>query len=246
MNDVQRISAKDIQIKLADSIAVTDWYNLLRSVVVSNDFQDIIDRLIYETEEGKRFVPKIKDVLNPFKYCSFEELKVVIIGQDPYPWLFKSPNEMTVADGLAFSCGYTMKKQPSLENIQEAIGRTVYNDPEYLLSPDLKIWADQGVLLLNSALTTQLNKPGTHQEIWAPFINNILDILWHNKKGLVYILLGKVAQQFEELIDEDNNLILKASHPASASYNKTIWDCNDVFNKANNYIASRNKSEIQW
>lgn len=246
MNNLQRISAKDVQIKLTDIITETSWSPLLRSFISGIDFEEIIEQLIYETEQGKRFVPKIKDVLNPFKHCPYNDLKVIIIGQDPYPWLFKSEKELTVADGLAFSCGYTMRKQPSLDKIQEAIGRTVYNDPEYLLTPDLRIWADQGVLLLNSAFTTELNKPGTHYHIWKSFLVYLIDSLNYNNQDIVYILLGKVAQQLEELIDDSKNLILKAQHPAAASYNKTNWDCNDVFNKANAYIASKNKEIIQW
>ena len=112
-------------------------------------------------------------------------------------------------------------------------------------NPDLKYLANQGVLLLNSAFTVEVNKPGTHYHIWKPFMNIILDAICYNKSGIVFILLGKVAQQFEDMITEDN-LILKASHPASAGYNKGIWNCEDVFNKTNEYLKQRGKTIIQW
>jgi len=101
------------------------------------------------------------------------------------------------------------------------------------------------VLLLNSAFTVEVNKPGTHYHIWKPFMNIILDTICYNKSKIVFILLGKVAHQFEDMIN-DGNLILKASHPASAGYNKGVWDCNDVFNKTNEYLLNNDKTVIQW
>ena len=240
MNTTQQINISEIQKKLVETINHTDWYGLLNHFITKSEFQEILEKLVFEVEEGKRFVPKIKNTLNAFKECSFKDLKVVVIGQDPYPWLYKNHPDGTVADGLAFSCGHSMKIQPSLEYIYNAMGK-VPDDR----NPDLKYLANQGVLLLNSAFTVEVNKPGTHYHIWKPFMNIILDAICYNKSGIVFILLGKVAQQFEDMITEDN-LILKASHPASAGYNKGIWNCEDVFNKTNEYLKQRGKTIIQW
>ena len=240
MNTTQQINISEIQKKLVETINHTDWYGLLNHFITKSEFQEILEKLVFEVEEGKRFVPKIKNTLNAFKECSFKDLKVVVIGQDPYPWLYKNHPDGTVADGLAFSCGHSMKIQPSLEYIYNAMGK----EPDDR-NPDLKYLANQGVLLLNSAFTVEVNKPGTHYHIWKPFMNIILDAICYNKSGIVFILLGKVAQQFEDMITEDN-LILKASHPASAGYNKGIWNCEDVFNKTNEYIKQRGKTIIQW
>ena len=240
MNTTQQINISEIQKKLVETINHTDWYGLLNHFITKSEFQEILEKLVFEVEEGKRFVPKIKNTLNAFKECSFKDLKVVVIGQDPYPWLYKNHPDGTVADGLAFSCGHSMKIQPSLEYIYNAMGK----EPDDR-NPDLKYLANQGVLLLNSAFTVEVNKPGTHYHIWKPFMNIILDAICYNKPGIVFILLGKVAQQFEDVITEDN-LILKASHPASAGYNKVIWNCEDVFNKTNEYLKQRGKTIIQW
>jgi uracil-DNA glycosylase len=240
MNTTQQINISEIQKKLVETINHTDWYGLLNHFITKSEFQEILEKLVFEVEEGKRFVPKIKNTLNAFKECSFKDLKVVVIGQDPYPWLYKNHPDGTVADGLAFSCGHSMKIQPSLEYIYNAMGK----EPDDR-NPDLKYLANQGVLLLNSAFTVEVNKPGTHYHIWKPFMNIILDAICYNKPGIVFILLGKVAQQFEDVITEDN-LILKASHPASAGYNKGIWNCEDVFNKTNEYLKQRGKTIIQW
>lgn len=240
MSTIQQINVEEIQKKLANTLSKTAWYNVLNHFITKSEFQEIIEKLIYEVEQGKRFVPKIKNTLNAFKECDLSDLKVVIIGQDPYPWLYKNHPDGSVADGLAFSCGHSMKIQPSLDYIYTALGK----EPDDR-NPDLKYLANQGVLLLNSALTVEVNKPGTHYTIWRPFINIVIDTINHNKSDIVFILLGKVAQQFEDMIS-DKHLVLKASHPASAGYNKGIWNCDDVFNKANNYLKEKDKTIIQW
>lgn len=240
MNTIQQINILETQKKLVQTINHTDWYNVLNHFITKSEFKDILEKLVFEVEQGKRFVPKIKNTLNAFKECSLSDLKVVIIGQDPYPWLYHNHEDGSVADGLAFSCGNSMKIQPSLDYIFKALGKS-----EDDRNPDLKYLANQGVLLLNSALTVELNKPGTHQEIWRPFINIVIDTINFNKSDIVYILLGKVAQQYEDVISS-NSLILKASHPASAAYNRGTWNCDDVFNKTNEYLKQKDKTIIEW
>jgi len=240
MSNIEQINVEEIQKKLVNTISHTEWYNLLNHFITKSEFQEILEALIFQVEEGKRFVPKLKNTLNAFKECSFTNLKVVVIGQDPYPWLYKNHPDGTIADGLAFSCGHSMKIQPSLQFMFDALDKS-----EEDRNPNLKYLANQGVLLLNSAFTVEVNKPGTHYHIWKPFMNIILDTICYNKSKIVFILLGKVAHQFEDMIN-DGNLILKASHPASAGYNKGVWDCNDVFNKTNEYLLNNDKTVIQW
>ena len=240
MSNIQQINVEEIQKKLIDKLSNTEWYSALNHFITKSEFAEIIEKLIYEVEQGKRFVPKIKNTLNAFIECDLKDLKVVIIGQDPYPWLYKNHPDGTIADGIAFSCSNSMKVQPSLQYIFDALGKS-----EEDRNPDLRYLANQGVLLLNSALTVEVNKPGTHYHIWKPFINIVIDTINFNKSDIIYILLGKVAHQYEDIIS-DKNIVLKASHPASAAYNKGIWDCNDVFNKTNEHLKEKNKTIIQW
>jgi uracil-DNA glycosylase len=243
MNNLQ-INSKEIQTKLEKILSEKDWYTALKPFINSNDFTEIIDKLILEVENKKRFVPKLKDIFNPFMFCNLQDLKVVIIGQDPYPMLQTNNNlEQSVADGIAFSCSYTMKEQPLLTKIFDAIQST---DSSYERNPDLSRWSKQGVLLLNTALTTQLNKPGTHYEIWKPFLSFVLDYLYWNKTDLVFILMGKVAGEWEDLINDSNSLIIKTTHPVSASYNNTDWDCKNCFNRANKFLSDQGKDQIIW
>jgi len=129
----------------------------------------------------------------------------------------------------------------------EAIEETVFYGYPTHQDPDLTRWANQGVLMLNSALTTQVDKVGTHYDIWKDFIAYVLDMLSLTNSGLIFMLLGSKAQELEPLISQ-HHYVLKASHPASAAYTKTTWDCNDIFNKANEILGKNNgpQYKIQW
>lgn len=241
MNTTQ-INPIVIQEKLNAILKSSDWYTALSHFTTSSDFTEIVEKLIEEKEKGLRFVPMMKDVFNPFIKCKLENLKVVIIGQDPYPMLHPIKEGYTVADGLAFSCSNTMKEQPSLTKIFDSLN---YDNTDKR-NPDLTRWADQGVLLLNNALTTQLNKPGTHYEIWKEFLSFVLDYLYWNKPDIVFILMGKVASEWEDFINDSNSFTIITEHPASACYKKTDWDSKNCFNRANKFLVDHNKEPIIW
>lgn len=236
----QTVDLAEIKCKLIEKLTPSNWATKLRGFIMSSDFDKILDNLLQERDAGKRFTPPLKYTFRAFEECPEKELKVVMIGQDPYP-------HMGVADGIAFSCGLTGKPQPSLKNMFEAIEETVFQGYPTHQDPDLTRWAKQGVLMLNSALTTQIDKVGTHYDIWKDFIMYVLDMLSLTNSGLIFILLGTKAQELESVIGQ-NHYILKASHPASAAYTKTVWDCNDIFNKANEILAKNNgpQYKIQW
>ena len=234
----QTVDLQQIKAKLIEKLQPSGWATKLRGFVMSSDFDKIIETLYNERESGKRFTPPLKHVFRAFEECPLDSLKVVIVGQDPYPYL-------GVADGIAFSCGLTQKPQPSLQQIFQALSRTIPDANTD--NPDLTRWANQGVLLLNSALTCQVDKPATHQHIWHDFMMYLIDILTLSNSGLIFCLLGKQAQELESVITPAH-YILKASHPASASYSGGTWDCNDIFNKVNVILTENNGPShiINW
>lgn len=236
----QEINLEEIKCKLIEKLISSGWSTKLRGFMQSSDFDQILETLYQQREQGKRFTPPLKHVFRAFEECPEKDLKVIIIGQDPYP-------SMNVADGIAFSCGLTGKPQPSLKFIFQEVERTVYQDWPTYQDPDLKRWANQGVLLINTALTCEIDKVGSHYNIWNDFIMYLLDMLNLTKSGLIFILLGAKAQELEAVLGQ-NHYILKASHPASAAYNGGKWDCNDVFNKANEILKQQNESGlfINW
>ena len=122
------------------------------------------------TNDGKRFTPPLKDIFKAFEECPYDKLKIIIVSQDPYP-------SFGIADGIAFSCSKTNDIQPNLKFILEEINKTVYDNQIISKDPDLKRWSNQGVLLLNTALTTTIGKSGQHYNIWKPFIAYLFDHL---------------------------------------------------------------------
>lgn len=233
------IDVKEIQNKLVEKLRSSGWAAVLKGFIMSSDFEKVIKDLWDQVDDGKRFTPQLKLVFTAFEECSWDSLKVVIIGQDPYP-------QLGVADGISFSCSITEKEQPSLKYLRDAIQRTVYDPIPEPRQSDLRYLSNQGVLLLNTALTTQVDKPLTHQKIWQAFIAYVLDTINSNKKDIAFVFLGKTAQELESLVDDDH-LKLMASHPASAAYNQAEeWDCKDVFNQVNKFLQDEKKGEIRW
>ena len=245
-----KLEASEIAHKMHGMLKETDndkengWNNLLKGFLVSDDFVTIIKTLEGLVNNEQRFTPPLRMVFRAFSECPFEKLKVVVVGQDPYP-------QLGVADGIAFSCGNTRKKEASLRYIHNAIARTVYDnsDPKDL-NPDLADWSRQGILMLNTSLTTEVGKIGKHFAIWDPFVKYLIDMLntksITDKKPIIWVLLGKKAQEIEELLD-DSQIILKASHPASAAYaREKVWNCDDVFNKVNSELEKLNSTKILW
>ena len=236
----EQINLEDIKLKLIERLRTSSWADKLKGFLQSSDFDKILAELYRLREDGKRFTPPLKQVFRAFEECPYDKLKVIMIGQDPYPYI-------NVADGLAFSCSMTDKVQPSLKNIFAAIDSIMYPQQTIEHNPNLTRWANQGILLLNSALTCQVDKIGSHYNVWKEFIAYTMDILNYTDSGLIFVLMGKQAQELESMIGEHHHII-KVSHPASAAYTKTVWDCNDMFNKINKIINGQNGPEfkINW
>ena len=212
-----------IKQKMFEKLEPSGWGRVLKSFIFSSEFSDIITNLYVLSMSDRRFTPPLKQVFRAFEECPYDELKVVIIGQDPYPTL-------GVADGISFSCSNTNKLQPSLKFILQEVDRTVYGNRAVSEDLDLKRWSNQGILMLNTALTVEVGKIGSHYDIWKPFTAYLLDWLNNYNPGLVYVYMGKKAEEWSELTS-DNNHKFTVKHPASAVYNGSKWDSNDIFNK---------------
>ena len=227
-----------IKQKLFNQLESNGWGRIFKSFIFSSEFTDILNNLYTLSTNGKRFTPPLKQVFRAFEECPYDKLQVVIIGQDPYPTL-------GVADGISFSCSNTNKLQPSLKFILQEVDRIVYNNHVISEDLDLKRWANQGILMLNTALTVEVGKIGSHYDIWKPFTAYLLDWLNNHNTGLVYVYMGKKAEGWSELTG-DNNHKFTVKHPASAVYNGSKWDSNDIFNKVSAIVKENSGNEIIW
>lgn len=240
---IEKINTDEIQTKLCNMLEPSGWRAHLKGFILSSDFKKILDYLVNQSQEGAHFTPKIKQVFRAFTECPYSKLKVIIIGQDPYPHMV---GDNTVADGIAFSCSNTKQVQPSLKYIFQEVERQMYPEGGYTWDPDLKRWSNQGVLLLNTALTTTIGKTGTHYRVWQTFIVYVLDYLAWNNPGLIYAFLGKKAQEFMDVMP-DNNWKFTASHPASAAHqNAERWNSDNLFKKISYQLKRNNNLEIIW
>jgi uracil-DNA glycosylase len=242
LNSPEIITKRDeLVTKLHDKLRPSGWYTMTSNLLNDNIFKNIIDNLVLFSHEGKRFTPPLKYLTRSFEECSYKDLRVVFVGQDPYP-------QIGVADGISFSCSLKPdnKMEASLRYIAEAVNRTVYNDPEQEFSNDLKRWSNQGVLMLNTAFTTEVGQIGKHMELWKPFTVNLIEIINQRNTGLIWVFLGKQAQQYAEHVSDLHYKIF-ASHPASAAYAKQKqWDCNDLFNQVNQILQDNHGEKITW
>ena len=212
------------------------WKNELNKISDLSSLDKPIRYILNEISKGKKISPSHNNIFKAFEYCSFSSTKVVIFGQDPY-------FQKDVANGLAFSVEPNKPLPSSLKNIYKEIESDVgalSNNDGYL-----KSWADQGVLLLNSALTVEVGKPGSHSKIgWQDFIFEIVKII-NKKQNVVFILWGNDAKKYIKYIDKDINLILSSSHPSPLSSYRGFSGCKH-FSKCNEYLESKNISKINW
>lgn len=225
------------------------WADKFKNFIESEKFDKIFSFLKSESLNGKRIVPESKNIFRAFSCCSYNQLKVVVIAQDPY---FSIKDGKIIADGIAFSCSITDEEQPSLKFLKEEIERTCYdglNLTETRVDNDLSYLSEQGVLMLNSSLTTEAGKAGAHIKLWSEFMEYLIkDILNNYNSGLVFILLGSQAKELRKYINEKSHTVLTAKHPASASYSGGKWDSEEVFSQTNKILDFTNGPEykIKW
>jgi len=219
------------------------WHKKMQPFIESEACDKIYEFLKKESKRGKSIAPLSSNVFRCFKETSYDDLKVVMMGMCPYHTV--KDNEY-VADGLLMGCSVTARLQPSLDNFYKAIEKEMYNGLAltYHKNPDVSYLAKQGVLMFNAALTTEVNKAGSHLALWEPFVKylfeNIIDTT-----GTPVIFLGKEAAKCEKYISPFS-WVFPVSHPASASYKGSEWDSEGVFKKTNKVLMDTNGYKIEW
>ncbi len=200
-------------------------------------FKEIDSFLWNEIHKQKVIYPPLNLIFSAFNYVKFEDIKVVILGQDPY----HGPRE---ANGLAFSVNKGVKVPPSLRNIYKELADDL--NIAIPIHGDLQSWAKQGVLLLNSVLTVEENKPGSHATIgWQQFTDQIIQSISIELEHVVFILWGNYAKTKIDLIDASKHLIISSPHPSPFSANKGFFG-SKPFSKTNNYLLDKGITTIQW
>ncbi len=208
------------------------WREALGDEFEKPYFTDLTD-FVRREYASVRVYPPAGSIFRALDSCPFENVRVVIIGQDPY----HGPGQ---ANGMCFSVNEGVDWPPSLRNILQEVGcgRGV--------SGDLERWARQGVLLLNSVLTVRAHEAASHAGMgWERFTDAVVRALSDRRKGLVYMLWGNYAQRKASFVDEGENLVLKAPHPSPLSAHRGFLGCGH-FSKANDYLASLGGAPIEW
>lgn len=214
-----------------------EWENILQDTFESVYFKALIHFVKSAYGSAKCFPPG-KLIFNAFDLCPPEKTKVVILGQDPY----HGPGQ---AHGLCFSVPRGVPHPPSLINIFKELEKDVKTP--YPISGNLSPWAKQGVLLLNTTLTVQANRAGSHQgKGWEKFTDQVIHILSNNYKNIVFLLWGSYAKQKIKIIDREKHFVLTSGHPSPLSANRGYWFGNSHFSKTNDYLTSKGKKPINW
>lgn len=224
------------------------WAEKFKSFIEGEEFDNIFKKLKQDGKEGRIICPASTNLFRAFELCKYENLKVVLLGMEPYS-NYNSQTKTFVADGLTFSCSITDRPQPSLTKIYEAIEDDVYNglDLHHTKTNDLSYLAQQGVLLLNASLTVEMGKIGSHKDLWHPFIKFLIEeIINPYNTGIVFLLMGKQAQEFAPYILPFNHYVLETEHPSYANRQERKMLHKEVFSQTNRILKENNNYKINW
>lgn len=220
-----------MDVKIAPS-----WKECLANEFSKPYFVQLVE-FVKQEYQTARVYPPGKEIFRAFDCCSFDEVKVVIIGQDPY----HGPGQ---ANGLCFSVRDGIRMPPSLVNIFKEIQSDLGKPMP--ASGDLERWARQGVLLLNATLTVRAASPGSHQNKgWEIFTDAVIQHISDHKEHVVFLLWGAYAQKKGEIIDRNKHLVLMSAHPSPYSADRGFFGCRH-FSKTNAYLKSHGMPEIDW
>ncbi len=213
-----------------------DWQEILQDEFEKDYYKDLRKLLIEEYKHYEIF-PRAENIFNAFHYTAYKDLKVLILGQDPY-------HNVGQAHGLAFSVKNGVKIPPSLQNIYKELnsdlGITIAN------TGYLKSWADEGIMLLNTTLTVRAHQPMSHAKIgWEIFTNAVIEKISEKKEPVVYILWGNHAKARKKFINNKNHLIIEGVHPSPLSANKGFFG-SKPFSRANEFLRERGVTPPSW
>lgn len=212
------------------------WQPYLKAEFEQPYFQQL-SQFLKSAYQTQTVYPPRPQVFAAFDLCPLDQVKVVIIGQDPY----HGPNQ---ANGLCFSVRDQIPIPPSLQNIFKEINQDL--GVPLPTTGNLERWAKQGVLLLNNTLTVQAHQAGSHRgRGWEEFTQHMISLLNQQRTGLVYLLWGRDARNKKDLIDDENNLILEAAHPSPLSAHNGFFGCRH-FSQTNNYLLLQGQEPINW
>lgn len=208
--------------------AVNNWYDIpeIKKILDSKETTSLMKKLSAKYKSTIVY-PTAKDIFKAFRLCTPDKLKVVILGQDPY--------HDGSAIGLAFGNHPDMKRSPSLRKILEVVDNIAIDE-----DPSLQTWARQGVLLLNTALTVEKSKPGSHSKLWLTFTQRMITAISRAFPDAIFLLWGSHAKAFKPLLNSSTR-VLEAEHPAYSIYKGRKWDCNH-FEEVNNMLDAK----IEW
>lgn len=213
------------------------WKPYLKEEFTKPYFKDLVEFVKSEYKQHQCFPPG-SQIFNAFNHCHFDDVKVVIIGQDPY----HGPGQ---ANGLCFSVADGVVHPPSLINIFKEIEADL--GVPYPTSGNLERWAKQGVLLLNATLTVRAHQAGSHQNKgWETFTDAVIKAISSEKQNVVFLLWGGFAKKKAKLIEAEKHNILNSGHPSPLSANRGYWFGNKHFSRANQHLESQGKEKVNW
>jgi uracil-DNA glycosylase len=215
-----------------------EWKSILSDEIQKSYFKELMFNVDQEYQKYTCYPPKDL-IFSAFNYCDFSNLKVVIIGQDPY-------HGEGEANGLCFSVNDGVKIPPSLRNIF----REINDDLDSIFLPtsgNLEPWAKQGILLLNASLSVRKDAPNSHKHLkWNSFTDAVIQKISEEKEGIVFLLWGVFAHKKGSKIDRNKHLVLESGHPSPMSANQGKWFGNKHFSKTNSCLVKEAKTEIIW
>lgn len=228
------------------------WGPKMKKFIEGPQCDEIYRFLKMRVGQGKVILPKWEDTFRAFKETPLEDLKCIFFLQDPYPWVREG---VSIADGIAMSCKNVSEEQPSLSLFYDGLQD---NLPEYVgrkRDPDLAYLCRQGVMMLNTSLTVEVNRANSHSQvrvldkktrIWEPFMKYLLEEVLSHNSGLVLVFCGKESQHYERFVNPLQHYILRVEHPAAAAHAERAWKHERIFSKVNYILEQNNNFRINW